>query len=218
MAIEASFTVASQDFPMTALFEEFTDVTVELDRSVPTTDTVVPYFWIRAEDARDPRRALADDAGVEDAELVDEVGEQLLVRIDWNLDHESLLTAVVETDVALLSGTGTDGQWTFEVRACEQRELSAFQTYCRERDIVIELTQLHALSRLDDDHRYDLTEGQREALELAYDRGYFDSPRRATQDDIAAELDISRQAVSSRLQRGMRRILADTVVTPRERH
>ncbi len=217
MAIEASFTVPRDDFPMGVVFEELADATVELDRVVPTTGAVVPYFWIRADDLRDAdaiAASLADDAGISDAHVVDEVDEQLFVRIDWNLDHESVLTAIVDTDVTLLSGVGTGSQWTFEVRASEQRELSEFQTYCRRRDIPIDLTQLHALSRLEGDREYDLTEGQQEALELAYSRGYFDSPREATQDDLADELGISRQAVSSRLQRGMRRILANTLVAP----
>lgn len=220
MAIEASFTVPRDDFPMGVVFEKLSGATVELDRVVPTASAVVPYFWIRADDALDAdglAARLTDAAGISDAVVVDEVDEQLFVRIDWNLDHESVLTAVVDTEVTLLSGVGTAGRWTFEVRASEQRELSAFQTYCRDRDIPIELTQLHALSRLDGDREYDLTEGQREALELAYSRGYFDSPREATQDDLAAELGISRQAVSSRLQRGMRRILANTLVAPGER-
>jgi predicted DNA binding protein len=37
---------------------------------------------------------------------------------------------------------------------------------------------------------------------LAYERGFFDIPRRATAADLAAELDVSRQAVSERLRRG----------------
>ena len=216
MAIEASFTVDQPEFPLNTVFEQLSDATVELDRVIPTNDAVIPYFWIYAEDIGDLTLDLSGDQGVDEVTVIDELDEQMLVRIDWNLDHESVLTAIIETDVTLLSGLGENENWTFEVRSDDQQAISEFQSYCRENDIPVRLTQLHALSPLDSDRQYDLTEGQRTALILAYSRGYFDSPRAATQDDIAEELDISHQAVSSRLQRGMRRLVASALITDQE--
>lgn len=214
MATEASFTVDQPDFPLSAVFENLDGATIELDRVVPTTDAVVPYLWIHGGDAGDLTTDLADDAGIEDVAVVDELDDQFIVRVRWNLDHESVLTAIVETDVVLLSGVGSEERWTFEVRADEQRDLSAFQSYCRAHDVSVDLTQLHELSMVDAGDEYDLTDAQHKVLELAYANGYFDSPRAATQADIAEELGVSRQAVSSRLQRGLRRLVAETVATP----
>lgn len=45
-----------------------------------------------------------------------------------------------------------------------------------------------------------LTEKQREALKLALEWGYYDRPREAELDDLAASLDISKSAVSQRLR------------------
>ena len=216
MAIEASFTVEQPEFPLNAVFKELPDASIELDRVVPTTDAVVPYFWIYSENISELSADLHSDEGVNEFKVIDELEAQMLVRIDWNLDHESVLTAIVNTDVTLLSGLGDEENWTFEVRSSDQKKVSEFQTYCRENDLPIKLTQLHALSPLESDREYDLTEGQRKALILAYSRGYFDSPRDATQADLADELDISRQAVSSRLQRGLRRLVASTLVRTQE--
>lgn len=212
MAIEASFTVDPSDFPLSVVLDRLPDATVELDRVVPTSEAVIPYFWISAEDPGELGADLSDEAGIEQVHVIDELNEQIFVRIDWDLAHDSVLTAIVDTDVTLLSGIGNSERWTFEVRASDQRKISAFQTYCGERGIPIELTQLHALSPLDLDREYDLTAGQRTALVLAYSHGYFDSPRDATQQDLADELGITRQAVSSRLQRGLRRLVASTLV------
>lgn len=44
-----------------------------------------------------------------------------------------------------------------------------------------------------------ITEKQREAIRIAVERGYYEKPRGATLADLAAELDISRSAVSQRL-------------------
>ncbi|NUC72613.1 helix-turn-helix domain-containing protein [Haloterrigena sp. SYSU A558-1] len=216
MAIEASFTIDQPEFPLNIVFEEVPDATIELDRVVPTNDAAIPYFWIYADDVGDLTTNLKEDEGVDDSTVIDELEEQMFVRVDWNLDHESVLTAIINTDVTLLSGLGDNENWTFEVRSSDQETLSEFQSYCRENDIPVQLTQLHALSPLESDKDYDLTDGQQEALVLAYSRGYFDSPRGATQDDLADELDISRQAVSSRLQRGLRRLVASTLITSPE--
>lgn len=214
MAIEASFTVEHEDFPLGAVFEQLTDVTIVLDRIVPTGEAIIPYFWISADDTDKLTTDLSGDLGIDQVKVIDNVEKQMFVRIDWNLAHESVLTAIVRTGITLLSGIGKDKQWTFEVRASEQQDLSDFQGYCQDHDIPIELTELHAISSLKSDREYDLTDGQRKALVLAYSNGYFDSPRDATQADLAAELGITRQAVSSRLQRGMRRLVASTLITP----
>ena len=216
MTIEASFTIKQEDFPLSAVFEQLTDVTIELDRIVPTGGAIVPYFWISADDTGKLTTDLSADVGIESVTVIDKLEKQMFVRIEWNLDHESVLTAIVNTDITLLSGIGNDERWTFEVRASEQRILSDFQTYCHERVIPIELTELHAISSLRSDREYDLTDGQRETLVMAYSRGYFDSPRDATQDDLAEELGITSQAVSSRLQRGIRRLVASTLISPDE--
>ncbi|WP_312911360.1 helix-turn-helix domain-containing protein [Natronosalvus caseinilyticus] len=216
MAIEASFTIDQEDFPLSAVFNQLADATIELDRIVPTNDAIIPYFWIYADTTDDLTTDLSDDIGIDRVKIIDEVEGQMFVRIEWNLDHESVLTAITNTEVNLLSGIGDEEKWTFEIRADEQREISNFQTYCREHNIPIELTQLHALSSLKSDREYDLTGGQRTALVMAYSRGYFDSPRDATQDDLAEELEITRQAVSSRLQRGLRRLVASTLITSQE--
>lgn len=214
MAVKASFTTDQADFPLSAVFEQLSDVTIELDRVVPTNDAVIPYFWISADDTEKLTTDLSADIGIDRVKIIDQVEKQMLVRVDWNLDHESLLTAIANADVSLLSGMGNSEQWTFELRASEHEGLSQFQTYCRERDIPIELTELHTISPLNADQEYDLTDSQKKLLVVAYSRGYFDSPRGATQDDLADELEITRQAVSSRLQRGIRRLVASTVIIP----
>lgn len=213
MGLEASFTVEESEFPLSAVFEQLSSVTIELDRVVPTTTAAIPYFWIYTDDTSKLSTDLADDIGINRVTIIDRVEEAMFVRIDWNLDHESVLTAIINTDVTLLSGKRHDGQWVFNVRAKDQSELSGFQTYCRTHNLSVKLTQLHSVSPLKNGQEYNLTADQLTALELAYTRGYFESPRDATQQDLADDLDISRQAVSALLQRGIRQLIASTLGT-----
>jgi predicted DNA binding protein len=58
-----------------------------------------------------------------------------------------------------------------------------------------------------------LTETQREALVLAHERGYYDSPRETSLEEIADELGITQQSLSSRLRRGYRRLVGETLIS-----
>ncbi|MFD1600354.1 helix-turn-helix domain-containing protein [Halobellus rarus] len=58
-----------------------------------------------------------------------------------------------------------------------------------------------------------LTDQQQEALRTAYELGHFDIPRRASLQEVAAELDISASSVSERLRRAQTRLIEETVAT-----
>ncbi|MFB6122588.1 MAG: helix-turn-helix domain-containing protein [Haloferacaceae archaeon] len=58
-----------------------------------------------------------------------------------------------------------------------------------------------------------LTDRQREALRTAYERGYFDVPRKAALEDVAAELGISASSASERLRRAQTQLVEETVAT-----
>jgi hypothetical protein len=58
-----------------------------------------------------------------------------------------------------------------------------------------------------------LTDNQREALRIAYERDYFDIPRGASLEDVADELDISPSSVSERLRRAQTQLIEETVAT-----
>ena len=46
----------------------------------------------------------------------------------------------------------------------------------------------------------------------AFEAGYYDIPRDATLEDIADELEISRQALANRLRRGYRNLIGTTLM------
>ena len=58
-----------------------------------------------------------------------------------------------------------------------------------------------------------LTDQQQEALRTAYELGYFDIPRQASLETVAAELNISASSVSERLRRAQTQLIEETVAT-----
>lgn len=54
----------------------------------------------------------------------------------------------------------------------------------------------------------ELTDRQREVIQTAFDMGYYEVPREATTEDVAAQLDIDPSTVTEHLQRAERNILS----------
>jgi predicted DNA binding protein len=215
MAIEATFATTEGDFPLAEVFTQFPSAQIELDRVVPTGEMIIPYFWLQNVDPdQEIEMSNIHHPGIIDIRVVDHVAGEAFVRIDWDFNYESVLTAIFETEVELVTAIGKAEKWRFEVRSESRQDVSDFQSYCLDHDIPIELVELHALSPLQSETKYDLTEAQHEALTLAYARGYFDSPRKADQGEIADEIGITRQAFASRLRRGTRRLLASILIEP----
>lgn len=59
--------------------------------------------------------------------------------------------------------------------------------------------------------QYGLTERQHEALTLAISRGYFESPRQTSTEELAEEMGISQPSMSSLIRRGERQLLNSTL-------
>ena len=211
MATEATFTVPSDQFPLGTVFHQLPNVTVTLERLIPAQDVVIPYFWVRGTEVSDIESAFTEHPGVKGIRLVDSVADEYLLRVEWALDYDDVLTILAETAVPLIEATGTNRQWTFDVRGDDRSDVADFQQRCRELDIPITLTKLHALTPVETGTETILTDTQQEALVLAYERGYFESPREVTLEALGEEIGISQQAVGSRLRGGIKHVLGSTL-------
>jgi predicted DNA binding protein len=211
MATEATFTIPADQFPLGTLFKQLPGVTVELERIIPAQNIVIPYFWVRGRVVEDIEDAFHDHPGVKKIRLIDSVKDEYLFSVEWTLEYDGVLSTLMETGVPLIKAVGTNEGWTFDIRGDDRRDIAAFQERCREKDISITLTKLHALTPIDSETEAALTDTQQEALVLAYERGYFNTPRDVTMADLGDELGISQQAVASRLRRGISAILGSTL-------
>lgn len=211
MATVLDFRSPADEFPLGTVFENLPGVTVELERLIPHESLIVPYFWVRGAEAKDIEAAFEAHAGVVDIELIDEVDDEYLMRAEWEGEYFGVLNALAEANVVVLTGIGTRDGWRFEVRGETREAVSEFRTLCQDHDIPIEITAVHALLPVRGDS-YELTGAQREALTLAHERGYFDTPRETTLEELADELGITQQSLSARLKRGHRRLIGGALV------
>jgi len=210
MATVMEFTSPADEFPLGSVFEDLPGVTVELERLIPHETLIIPYFWVRGVETKDIEAAFEPHVGVTNIRLVDSIDDEYLMRAEWEPEYFGVLSALAEANVVVLSGIGTKEEWRFEVRGEGQESFAEFRTYCQENDIPIAITAVHAMLPIQGEG-YELTETQREALVLAYERGYFDTPREVSLEEIADELGITQQSLSSRLRRGHRRLIGATL-------
>lgn len=213
MATIAEFVVPSDAFPLGTIFEELPDVTVELERVVPTGKSIFPYFWVQHDDPTEVLAVLADHPELESVRMIDDIDGHALFRAEWNENVKGIVTAIEATEIALLSAVGKGGEWVFELRAEEVDELSKFQQYCKEQDVDVTLTRLQSLAEMRAGEGYNLTPEQREALTLAFEEGYYEDSRETDLEDLASKLGITRPSVSDRLRRGYRNLIGSTLIS-----
>ena len=213
MATVMEFSIPGDEFPLGTVFENLPEVTLEMERLLPQESHIVPYFWVRGARPEDIEACFEAHPGVVSIGYIDSVEDEYLMRAEWDGEYAGVMNALAEDNIAILSGVGTKDGWRFEVRGESREEIGEFRTYCQEQDIPIEITAVHALLPIQGDG-YELTDTQREALVLAYERGYFDSPREASLEDVAEELGITQQSLSSRLRRGHRRLIGGSLIKP----
>jgi len=213
MATIAEFTLAADGFPLGTVFQALPGVTVQLERVIPDANGTVPYFWVRGAETDTLVEQFAHHPGVRDIRVVDSVDNEYLMRCQWVSEHDSVMDALVDPEVVLLSAVGTADEWIFKIRGESREAIAKFQQFCAENGVPITLAEIYSVRA--QSPRYELTDKQREALEMAFRYGYFDTPRESTLEQIASELDISQQAFASRLRRGIRQILENTLMSPR---
>jgi len=124
-------------------------------------------------------------------------------------DTRGTYPVAVEHDIAYLDFELRDGEYTVRARVPDRDALTALREYCRTNDFPFALDRIYEETAIDAVGS-PLTDPQSEAMRVAYEQGYFDSPRRATLDAIADEIGVSRQAVAARLRRGHKRLIETT--------
>ncbi|MFC5973193.1 helix-turn-helix domain-containing protein [Halomarina salina] len=83
---------------------------------------------------------------------------------------------------------------------------------CAQYDISVELISIaQSGPSSDDSARFGLTDRQHEALTLALSRGYFESPRQVTTEELAQEMDISQPSMSNLIRRAERQLLTSAL-------
>ncbi|WP_435175760.1 bacterio-opsin activator domain-containing protein [Halorussus sp. AFM4] len=212
MSVIAELSVPVENFPLGRALAATPEMAVELERVVPTGDATLPFFWVWGDDVAAFVAALEDDPGIESVTVLDRVNDGALLRATWTA-APGLIEAVVESEATLLEVARHDGSWRFRLRSPDRGAIAALQRYCADHGIDLRLNWIHSVESVEAGEQYGLTDDQRAAVVAAFEAGYFDEPRGTTLEELSAEFDVSPRAISRRMRRGLRNLVAATLAT-----
>ncbi|WP_255197356.1 helix-turn-helix domain-containing protein [Halorarius litoreus] len=211
MSIIAGYAVRSDGLVLHEALSR-TGVRLELERTV-ATDPERPslFLWVEGDDLDAFDAAAHDDPTVTDITVLSEVdGKRLYSMRVTDATEIVLYPEWVSLGAERLQAYYVDGWWHARARFPDRQAFAAYRDFLSRNDVEFRLKHLYNGERTAADAAT-LTLEQRETLKLAYERGYFEVPRRVTTSELAAELGLSDQAVSERLRRGYARLVEATV-------
>jgi len=205
VSIIAEYSTGTDGLVLEATLERV-DARVEVERAY-ATDPERPFLfvWVTCEDPEALEAAMADDPTVGTVRHLNTVGDRRLYRLQVTDETETVLYPVwVRLGGEGLEAYSEGGRWHSRIRFPDRDALAEYESFVTDTGLSFELKRLYDATTVAEDggNGDTLTDEQRETLLLAYERGFFDIPRRATAADLATELGVSRQAVSERLRRG----------------
>ncbi len=197
MSTIAEFRLSASETTFSAVFDRLPEATVELESAVSRTR---PSLWLSDVDPEAAEAALDAAQPVESYELLVEADDRFLYDVTFREDTVTLCDRLLADGGSLLEAWGSDGWWQIRARYADRETLCDVHDRLVADGITVDVRRVTDVSNATTSGTQ-LTPEQREALEAALDRGYFEIPRDISMEELAAELGISHQALSERLRR-----------------
>lgn len=214
MTITAEFVIRSPSLPLTGFADSLPSKRIECEHGLclkKDCDVFVVHV--------DP----ADDVSGDDLSALDEVVETTSLGRRDGRDVYRLTVELgdvvseafaperftaVEVEPVIVTPEGWYEKKLFE----SYEEFGGIRTRFEDYGISTELISITQDSdSTEEDPQYGLTDRQYEALTLAITRGYYESPRQVTTEELAEEMGISQPSMSNLLRRAERQLLSSTL-------
>lgn len=171
------------------------------------------FWWTRDCDFAEFERALENDSTVSDFRVITELEDRRLYRIvsiQFPPDQPLVFPFFREHDTTSLAAKRTANGLDLRARFPSQ---DAFKSFLDASKEIGENTTVNAVYAEDPGElpQVALTQKQREALTLALERGYFESPSQVTLEELAAEIDITPQTLSRHIRLGVKTLVERSV-------
>lgn len=212
MTIVTRIHVEHPDLALAPTIEAVDDATIKVVAQTGTDPVHQTFpFLVGCGDWDEFEAALADDHTVERFEPVTAGNAERIYHISHTPRTKLLTPPTIEAGGIMVEAENHDGGWLVQLLLPDREALHSIWTFARSEDFVFDLIEVHEERSGSYERRFNLTKRQRDTLALAYERGYFDEPRRASLEELAEELGISQSAVSGRLRRGIDRLVGATL-------
>lgn len=211
MSVIAELQIDADEFVLGSVLRVEPEVHVELERVVPASKQVMPFFWATSEDPSRFEAAVSASPKVEQLLALDRVGNKVLYRVEWDHEIESFIYGLAASGATILEAYGNE-VWRFRLRFDDHAGLTQLHDYASSHDISYRLVRVSTETETQNGvYDFGLTEPQREALVRAHEGGYFSVPRATTLAELADAVGITEQSYSERLRRGIDVVLASVL-------
>lgn len=215
MSVIVECSVPGETFTLGRILDMGVGTRIVVETTVPLGDKTVPF--VRVFDEHDRFEAsVRENSKVDSITAVSQHDGEILYALDWDDSEDELFSAISALDGTILESIGTERDWHFELRFPTHDDLSEFQTRCREANIPLEVEKLYNPTKPDAGQWYGLTPAQRKALTRAVGMGYYNIPREVSTKELAANFDISDQAMTERLRRAITNLVTHTLQVTEE--
>lgn len=194
----------------------YADVTAERDAHVEMwCNQYCDLVYVRGENVETPIDRFRESIGIRDIVYRDD--EAILITEECLLEYrDDLLEGYLEPHqcLSLPPLTYSDGALFARILALTEEQLTgAYHDIRRDHAVTVEAKrEISAVSSdvpilMLDTALPTLSDGQREALSLAVEAGYYEIPRETTTEEIATEMGVSRRTFEEHLRRAENKIV-----------
>jgi predicted DNA binding protein len=204
--------VPAAEFALGETLSSFPEVEFDIERvAAHSTTHIVPYVWVGGIDDEAFEGTLEADGSVAEFDLLTVVDGKHLYRMDWVGQIELAVHLLTEAAGTIIDAHGRERIWLLRILFPGREEVSETIDFATDHGLTFDIRSINGMEK-NRSGRFGLTEEQYEAITAALEEGYYEIPRDATAEELASEMDISRQAVAERLRRG-HKVLAEDALT-----
>lgn len=216
MSVIVELTVPSDAFELGEVLRVESPTQVTLETMVPLGGKPTPFVRVRNEIRDTFEQSVREHPSVTEIKLVNTHDGESLYALDWEPSEDSLVRTVLDLGAVLLNASGTADTWGMELRFPSHDALSAFQDYYVAENLGVSIERIFNPTKPDAGPWYGLTPPQRETLSYAVESGYYSLPRQISTQELADIFDVSDQAVTERLRRGIATLVNHSLLVDKE--
>jgi len=213
-------TVPASKFALAETFAAEPDVTVRTLRLVAGGATgIMPFLWADHDETDRLTGAIERDRSVAAVEQLTTVDGSCLLAMEWGAQTRAFVSTLAERDASIMEASGYDGMWHLQLFVPDSDDASPSRDLFEDAEIDLSADEATDPESPAASGPLGLTERQYRTVVTAYNAGYYDVPRAVSQEELAAEFDVSHQALSERLRRAHGTIITNALyqkVYPRE--
>lgn len=213
----ANFSLPPSTFTLEHTADALPEIEIEAERiAAHSTQWTMPCLWVKNAAFETIEETFRSDPSIDeivDSVHYDEVG---FYHVEWTETIKERFDIFTDKEGSILEAHLQNGSWRVAFRFTAREQLRTFREYLTDKGHRFQLLGM-TLPKTPRQGYYQLTPRQRDALVAAAKNGHFSIPRETTITDLADEFDISHQAFSELLRRGMENLVFSTL-TAEERY